>query len=123
MLKCNKCNKTYQAGVYCLSCGEKLQRFESSDTVAEAGAKKNPFLAGFLSFLVVGIGQLYLGQTAKGVVLIVLDIVLIPVWIGTLGVGYSIFCIFGVIDAYRQCTLLKEQKKIGDWTFFSQTKK
>lgn len=47
---------------YCPACGER----QPSLTGEEEKPSKNPLLAGFLSLLVTGLGQLYLGKTWRG---------------------------------------------------------
>lgn len=64
--------------------------------------RKNPGLAAVLSFLVVGLGQIYNGQIAKGLLLLVGAIisgVLMLVLIGF--VFWFIIWIYAIYDAYN----------------------
>jgi curved DNA-binding protein CbpA len=74
---------------------------------------KNPFSAALLSLLLFGGGgQIYLGQVAKGVTLIILTL------FGTfLLIGFLI-PIVGCIDAYVMADKLQKGETIGQWQFF-----
>jgi len=63
---------------------------------------KNPGLAAVLSFFITGLGQIYNGQIAKGVLFIIIqaiNILLMYVLIGF--ITTPIFWIWGMVDAYR----------------------
>ena len=63
---------------------------------------KNPGLAAVLSFFITGLGQIYNGQIAKGVLFIIIqaiNILLMYVLIGF--ITAPIFWIWGMVDAYR----------------------
>ena len=61
---------------FCPECGSATNRAPqvvNNNTVANTG--KSPGLAALLSFLIIGLGQVYLGLTKKGIILFVLAIV------------------------------------------------
>jgi len=63
---------------------------------------KNPGVAAVLSFFITGLGQIYNGQIAKGVLFIIIqaiNVLLMYVLIGF--VTGPIFWIWGMVDAYR----------------------
>jgi TM2 domain-containing membrane protein YozV len=63
---------------------------------------KNPGVAAVLSFFITGLGQIYNGQIAKGVLFIVIqaiNVLLMYVLIGF--ITSPIFWIWGMVDAYR----------------------
>jgi TM2 domain-containing membrane protein YozV len=63
---------------------------------------KNPGVAAVLSFFITGLGQIYNGQIAKGVLFIVIqaiNVLLMYVLIGF--ITCPIFWIWGMVDAYR----------------------
>jgi len=65
-------------------------------------SRKNPGLAFVLSFLFCGIGQIYNGQTVKGVVLLVLYAISIALCTVIIGfVPLVILWIYGMVDALR----------------------
>jgi TM2 domain-containing membrane protein YozV len=74
---------------------------------------KNPIIAAILSFLLLGgVGQIYLGQTKKGIILIVATLVL-----SCIGVGLLI-PIVGAVDAYILADKLQKGESIGDMQWF-----
>ena len=75
---------------------------------------KNPIVAAILSFLLLGgVGQIYLGQQKKGIILIVVTVVLYCAF----GLGV-IFNILGAIDAYMLADKLQKGQPIGDMEWF-----
>lgn len=70
--------------------------------------EKNPIVAGGLSFILAGIGQIYNGQTVKGVILVLTS--LICIWIS--GLLYLVLWIFGMYDAYTTAQKINEGKII-----------
>lgn len=66
--------------------------------------EKSPGLAAFLSFLICGVGQIYVGQGGKGAGLLILALILV-----VFGFGFPIFWlvafflwIYAISDAYDQ---------------------
>lgn len=71
---------------------------------------KNPGVAAVLSFLITGLGQVYNGQIAKGIVLAVLqliNIVLMSIFIGYL--TFFVLWVYGIVDAYRRAERTNRQ--------------
>jgi len=63
---------------------------------------KNPGVAAVLSFFFTGLGQIYNGQIAKGILFIVIqtiNLLLMYVLIGF--ITSPLFWIWGMVDAYR----------------------
>lgn len=63
---------------------------------------KNPTTAAVLSAILSGLGQFYNGQTAKGVLLLILQGISIPLFM--VGIGIFTFLavwIWGIVDAYK----------------------
>lgn len=70
---------------------------------------KNPGIAAVLSFLIVGLGQVYNGEIGKGIVLILIYFIAL----GTILIGIGIFLVpvlwlYGVLDAYNTAKRLNE---------------
>ena len=68
----------------------------------EGNCMKNPGVAAVLSFFFTGLGQIYNGQIAKGVLFVVIqaiNVLLMYVLIGF--ITCPIFWIWGMVDAYR----------------------
>jgi TM2 domain-containing membrane protein YozV len=74
---------------------------------------KNPIIAAILSLIIGGGGQLYIGQTKKGIILTVATIVLYFCF----GIG-AILAILGAVDAYMLTDKLQKGEAIGDMQFF-----
>jgi TM2 domain-containing membrane protein YozV len=88
--------------------------FKSTMQIQPSDPPKNPIIAAVLSLLLLGgVGQIYLGQTKKGVILIILTLVLYCFF----GLGI-IVAILGTIDAYMLADKLKKGESIGDMQWF-----
>lgn len=89
--------------------------FQSTETIQPSDPPKNAIVAAILSLILFGgVGQLYLGQTKKGIILIV-------VWfigICTFGILTTIAAIAGAIDAYMMADKLQKGEAIGDMEWF-----
>ncbi|HEY6803626.1 MAG TPA: hypothetical protein VI306_08610 [Pyrinomonadaceae bacterium] len=79
-------------------------------------AVKSPGLAAFLSFLLAGMGQVYLGQVEKGLCLLVAALLFVmssvPEQLGVLILALS------VVDAFVLGGKLNRGQQIGRWQFF-----
>ncbi len=86
---------------------------QSKTQIQPATPPKDPIIALVLSLLLLGgAGQIYLGQTTKGIVIIVATLVL-----SCIGIGFILW-IVGIIDAYQIATTLKNGQAVGEWQFF-----
>ncbi len=72
---------------------------------------KKPVLAAILSFMWGGAGQIYLGQTKKGIALIV--IMLITSFVA---LGFFV-TVLSSIDAYRIAKKINNGNYVGEWEF------
>jgi TM2 domain-containing membrane protein YozV len=84
---CNHCGRSI-----CPEC-QVLKRNESYCQDCAAGKtpikeKRSPALAGFMSFIIAGLGQIYNGQIGKGVLIFLTSILVVP-WL------------LGIFDAYN----------------------
>jgi len=83
--------------------------FSSTEQIQPSDPPKNAILAAILSLLLLGgVGQIYLGQTKKGVILIVATLILSCIGIGVL------IPIVGASDAYMMADKLQKGETIGD---------
>lgn len=71
------------------------------------------FLASFCC--IAGLGQIILGQTIKGVVILLISIVMAVI---TMGFSAIILWPLGGIDAYCIAKKLQSGKSVGEWEFF-----
>jgi len=83
--------------------------------IAPKSQPTDPAIACLLSILLVGLGQLILGQTIKGIVMFLGACVLGAL---TLGGVWIITLPLSAIDAYLIAKKLKEGKSVGKWEFF-----
>jgi TM2 domain-containing membrane protein YozV len=87
--------------------------FESTETIQPSDPPKNAILALILSLLLFGgVGQMYLGQMKKGIILVVATIIL-----SCIGVGFIVW-IVGIIDAYIMGDKLQKGESLGDMQWF-----
>lgn len=71
---------------------------------------KSPGLAAVLSFFWTGVGQIYNGQIAKGLILIVVQMINSALMFILIGfVTYPIVWIWGMYDAYRTAERLNRR--------------
>ena len=88
----------------------------STMQIQPATPPKDPIIAAVLSFLLLGgVGQLWLGQQKKGIILVVVTLLLDF----ACGVGL-ILHVLGALDAYQLATKLKNGSAIGDMEWFWQ---
>jgi TM2 domain-containing membrane protein YozV len=81
---------------------------------------KSPSLAALLSFLMVGMGQVYLGQVEKG--LCMLGVVLLLIMNATLGPLGVVILFLNVVDAYLLGRRVKAGQQVRRWQVFFQSK-
>ena len=87
--------------------------FTSTMQIQPSNPTKNSIIAAILSLLLLGgVGQIYLGQTKKGIIIIVASIILSCVGIGL------VIPILGAVDAYMLSEKLKNGESIGDMQWF-----
>ncbi|MGE6487467.1 double zinc ribbon domain-containing protein [Paenisporosarcina sp. NPDC076898] len=109
---CSNCGKSVNENQeICVACGVSLKNKRNSSSNGE----KEPWLMALLSFLISGLGQIILGQTAKGITILVVSLI-----IGVITFGFSSFITvpISVIDAYLIAKKKKEGKVVGEWEFF-----
>ncbi len=72
-----------------------------------------------LSMLLTGLGQIIMGQSAKGFCMMLAAIFLgIPLIILTFGVAIPLIWAVSAVDAYKIATKLKQGSPVGAWEFF-----
>jgi TM2 domain-containing membrane protein YozV len=88
--------------------------FSSTEQIQPSDPPKNPIVALVLSLVLLGgAGQLYLGQTKKGIILMVVTLILSFCF----GLGV-ITWVLGIIDAYMMADKLQKGQTIGDMQWF-----
>jgi len=89
--------------------------FKNSDDLIFPLSTKKKKSGVLISFFLPGIGELYLGQTIKGVVLFVSFIFLSTISFGLLGL---IVWVLSMIDTYKLQSKLLNGMPIQQWEFF-----
>jgi len=146
---CNSCGaETNPAAIICIKCGCGLPAksahngLQSNDVMVQPSASpKDPAFMFILSLLLVGLGQIVLGQIAKGVLMFFGAVTLLwmicgnglmisPIfWTSQSGiylinhVGFfllltPIFWLFSALDAYKIAIKLKQSKPVEPFEFF-----
>ena len=86
----------------------------ASPMIQPSSPPKDPIIAAVLSFFLLGgVGQLYLGQQKKGLIICVVTLVLYCAF----GIG-AILNIVGAVDAYLIAEKLKKGQPVGEMEFF-----
>lgn len=120
---CAKCGQAVNADqAICLGCGCALtQMGNGMNNFQNAGQKtihasgKSASTAVLLTCLITGLGQMYLGQVLKGVVILLATIVIGAL---TAGVGSIVIWIIAMIDASKIGKKLEAGQSVGEWEFF-----
>ena len=112
-LKCNKCGTPVQAVQ--APGAVPAQGAANADLVHPSNPPKSATTALILSCLIVGVGQIYLGQTVKGVVLLAGSMVL---GVATGFLLSPVFWIVGMVDAHAIGNKLASGKPVRQWEFF-----
>lgn len=114
---------------YCTNCGSQID--EKAEICPECGVRqappgtygnpnsqndaKNPGLAAILSFLIIGLGQVYNGQILKGILLFIGAIISAMLWFIGIGIILSIaLWLYAIYDAYKTANLINEGQPVHD---------
>lgn len=127
---CKECESTYgdhTAVRFCPACGSTVHATSGEIAVlseCESGATatntKSPVLAALLSFLMVGMGQVYIGQVEKGLTMLgVVLLLIVTVVLGPLGL---LILLFNVVDAFVLARIVNQGRPIRKWQFFFQSR-
>lgn len=126
---CNQCGSHIGTDTaHCLYCGapnrnlNPIQQYSATDVTRNKGLifpsnpRKSPILMAILSgCCITGLGQIILGQTLKGITLLVGSVILL---VGTAGFGLLIAYPLIAIDAYLIAKKLEAGNPVDEWEFF-----
>jgi hypothetical protein len=118
---CGRCGATMPTTSTPGSSGSPGSAVERADKVNPATPPKEPFIAALISFFLPGIGQVYLGQRRKGLIIFGIDVLLTIFWLAGGEVwGLIVFGIgvLATIDAYRIGAKLKGGQPVEQMEFF-----
>jgi len=113
---CDGCaNPTYPEETECPNCGNKLDAGQPAfrNTIVASNPPKDPSMMAALSFIPLPwLGQIFMGQTTKGITMLLVTVVASVFLIGL------ILPFVAAYDAYRLAQELREGRSIGPWDFF-----
>lgn len=123
---CPKCgvkqnlNNNIKTTKYCSNCGDEIDynaeicpKCGVRQMSRSASSEKNEVLALVLSFLLPGLGHIYLGLTRKGLTLLIIAIV----GAFLLFIPYIIAWVYGMYDSYQCAIALSEGRPVEDKLF------
>lgn len=98
---CANCAMEVGGKIVCKSCAQNIANNNLHATSAIATNHKMPLLAAILSFFVPGLGQVYNGQTGKGIALFIGAIVSVALILVVCGAfTYLAIWIYSMYDGY-----------------------
>ena len=119
-LYCNSCGNSLtltqtgeRATKYCVNCGALIDK--NAEICPRCGVRvappptapvlraerKSPGIAAVLSFIFIGLGQIYNGEIGKGILFLILGVVFVFMMLVLIGfLLYPLFWIYNIYDAY-----------------------
>lgn len=119
---CSNCGFEMPRGSkFCPECGASTSRAANAGTTNQVrNTNKSSGLAAILSFLIIGLGQIYLGLTKKGILLFigaVISGILMFVLIGW--ITWFIIWIYSIYDAYNSAEKMNQGLAVEDTLDFN----
>lgn len=109
---CHSCGSSVNSNqAMCINCGVQLKEINKTQNADSP----NPAIMGLLSFLITGLGQMVMGQVAKGIVMLIGSIILA---FFTLGLSSIITIAISIIDAVLIAKKKQQGRQVGEWEFF-----
>ena len=128
---CPNCGATIPAdAVFCPNCGAKLAPTpvpaqpvpppaptpqpayqpgsQPAPQAVQPVNKKEPILALILSFIIPGLGQIYVGNVKKGIIFLIIAVILY-IFTGLIGI---IFAIYTMYDAYKMAEIYNKTGQV-----------
>lgn len=113
---CKNCGFEMDSNLsFCPECGTSTSGQLNSVNPPVRYNEKSAGLAALLSFLIIGLGQIYIGLTKKGIILFVLAIVsgiLMMVFIGY--IIWLLIWIYAIYDAYNSANKINDGIDVED---------
>ncbi len=99
---CQNCGAEIdKAAEICPKCGVRVAPPPSPPPTIQT-ERKNEGIAAVLSFIFVGLGQIYNGQIGKGIIFVIIGAIFVFTMIFFIGfILYPIFWIYNIYDAYN----------------------
>ena len=120
---CSNCGSEIPKNIkFCPECGAPTSNTPQANNTGNTvvNSNKDPILAAILSFLIIGLGQIYLGLTKKGILLFVgamISGVLMLLIIGWL--TWLVIWGYGIYDAYNSAQKMNSGIAVEDTIDFN----
>ena len=106
---------------FCPECGSPTPgNSQANNTSVVVNASKSPGLAAILSFFIVGLGQIYIGLTKKGILLFIGAVIsgfLMLILIGW--ITWLVIWGYGIYDAYNSAEKMNQGIAVEDTIDFN----
>lgn len=108
----------------CVKCGVSLKGGAAKSSggggedIVASDPPKDPVMMCVLSVLLVGLGQILLGQTAKGITILAGTVALVIFTCGWGALLAPFIWLISGLDAYKIATKLKDGHSVKQWEFF-----
>ena len=103
---------------FCPECGTSTDGVPpavNNTTSAVANSDKSPGLAALLSFLIIGLGQIYIGLTKKGILLFIAAIISGVLMLIVIGwITWLIVWVYAIYDAYNSAEKMRNGIAVED---------
>lgn len=108
---CHFCGSSVNSNqAMCIKCGTLLKEKSGIQHTNST----NPIIIGILSFLVVGLGQMVMGQNSKGIIMFIVSTALAFLTFFSIFITVPLSIIDGVLIAKKK----QQGKQVSDWEFF-----
>lgn len=119
---CTNCGfKMPKSTKFCPECGSPTPgNSQAKNTPVVVNASKSPGLAAILSFFIVGLGQIYIGLTKKGILLFIGAVIsgfLMLILIGW--ITWLLIWGYGIYDAYNSAEKMNQGIAVEDTIDFN----
>lgn len=113
---CSNCGFKMDKNIkFCPECGTSTTGVPQTSNSAVSSSDKNSVLAAILSFLIIGLGQIYLGLTKRGLILLVAAIVAGILTLVVVGwILWFVIWIYAIYDAYNSAEKMKQGIVVED---------
>lgn len=108
----------------CVKCGVALKGGKTKalggvgEDIVASDPPKDPVLMCVLSLLLVGLGQIVLGQTAKGITILAGSFAFVLFTCGYGAILAPLIWLISGLDAYKIATKLQDGHSVKQWEFF-----
>ena len=124
---CPNCGSKIPKNIkFCPECGSPTSNTPQTNNTANntgnsvVNTNKDPALAAILSFLIIGLGQIYLGLTKKGIILFIAAV--ISGFLMFILIGFALWLliwVYAIYDAYKSAQKMQNGIAVEDTIDFN----